>query len=68
MDSVGEGFDELLAIACVRDRAAGMRWYEAFFGRPADAMIGEEALWRVGSDAGTPSSAGSSTRTTGGPP
>lgn len=46
-----ERFEELLSIACVRDRAAGMRWYEAFFGRAADEMIGEEALWRVGSDA-----------------
>lgn len=46
-----ERFEELLSIACVRDRAAGIRWYEAFFGRPADEVIGEEALWRVGSDA-----------------
>ena len=47
----GELFEELLSVACVRDRATGMRWYEAFFGRPADEMIGEEALWRIGSDA-----------------
>ncbi len=51
MDGVGEGFDELLAIACVRDREAGMRWYETLLGRPADAMAGEEALWRIGADA-----------------
>ena len=47
----GELFQELLSVACVRDRAAGMRWYEAFFGRAADETIGEEALWRIGSDA-----------------
>lgn len=46
-----ELFEELLSVACVRDRAAGDRWYESFFGRPADEVIGEESLWRVGSDA-----------------
>lgn len=48
---MSERFVELLSIACVSDRAAGMRWYETFFGRPADQMIGEEALWQVGADA-----------------
>lgn len=46
-----ERFEELLSVACVRDRDAGLRWYAAFFGRAADELIGEEALWRVGSDA-----------------
>lgn len=48
---MSERFVELLAIACVRDRAAGLRWYESFFGRPPDEMAGVEALWRVGADA-----------------
>ncbi|WP_206448174.1 VOC family protein [Agrococcus sp. KRD186] len=48
---MSERFVELLSIACVSDRAAGMRWYATFFGRPADQMIGEEALWQVGADA-----------------
>ncbi|GEK78993.1 VOC family protein [Agrococcus baldri] len=48
---MSERFEELLSVACVADRAAGMRWYETLFGRPADQMIGEEALWQVGEDA-----------------
>lgn len=51
MSTSAELFEELLSVACVRDRAAGMRWYETFFGRTADEVIGEESLWRIGSDA-----------------
>jgi predicted enzyme related to lactoylglutathione lyase len=36
---------------CVSDRAEALRWYEAFFGRPADEVIGEEHLWQVGENA-----------------
>lgn len=31
----------------VSDRGAALEWYAAFFGRPADEVIGGEALWRV---------------------
>ncbi|WP_327146531.1 VOC family protein [Nocardia sp. NBC_01327] len=36
---------------CVRDRAEAVRWYEVFFGRTADVVIGEEYLWQVGGNA-----------------
>ena len=35
-----ERLEELLSVACVRDRDAGLRWYAAFFGRAADELIG----------------------------
>lgn len=31
----------------VRDRAAALEWYETFFGRPADEIVGTEALWEI---------------------
>lgn len=31
--------------------ATSLPWYEAFFGRPADEIIGEEHLWQVGANA-----------------
>ncbi|MFI6922290.1 VOC family protein [Nonomuraea spiralis] len=42
---------DLYSVVCVRDRAASQKWYEAFFGRPADEIIGEEYLWQVGENA-----------------
>lgn len=31
----------------VTDRAAALTWYAAFFGRPADEVVGDEALWKI---------------------
>lgn len=31
----------------VRDLAAALEWYAMFFGRPADEVVGDEALWQV---------------------
>jgi catechol 2,3-dioxygenase-like lactoylglutathione lyase family enzyme len=42
---------DLYSVLCVRDRAASQKWLEAFFGRPADEVIGEEYLWQVGENA-----------------
>ncbi|WP_106539165.1 VOC family protein [Haloactinopolyspora alba] len=35
----------------VTDRAAGLEWFATFFGRPADEVVGTEALWQVGETA-----------------
>lgn len=37
----------LYSVVPVTDRAAALEWFEAFFGRPADEVMGEEALWEV---------------------
>ena len=42
---------DLYSVMCVRDRAASQKWFEVFFGRPADVVIGEEYLWQVGENA-----------------
>ncbi|PRX59889.1 putative enzyme related to lactoylglutathione lyase [Nonomuraea fuscirosea] len=42
---------DMHSVVCVRDRAVSLKWYEVFFGRPADEVIGEEYLWRVGENA-----------------
>ena len=42
---------DLYSVVCVRDRAASQKWYEVFFGKPADYVIGEEFLWQVGENA-----------------
>ena len=42
---------DLYSVVCVRDRAASQKWFETFFGRPADEIIGEEYLWQVGANA-----------------
>lgn len=39
---------QLYSIVPVTDKAAALEWYEAFFGRPADEVIGEESLWKIG--------------------
>ena len=42
---------DLYSVVCVRDRATSQKWFEVFFGRPADEVIGEEYLWQVGENA-----------------
>lgn len=42
---------DLYSIMCVRDGAKAAEWYEVFFGRPADEIMGEEYLWQVGENA-----------------
>ena len=42
---------DLYSVVCVRDLAASRKWFEAFFGRPADEVMGEEYLWQVGENA-----------------
>lgn len=42
---------DLYSIMPVRDRIKALEWFEAFFGRPADEVIGEEYLWQVGENA-----------------
>lgn len=39
---------DLFCIMSVSDRARSLAWFEVFFGRPADDIIGEEALWQIG--------------------
>ena len=39
------------SVMCVRDLARALEWYEVFFGRDADEIIGEERLWQVGENA-----------------
>ena len=38
----------LYSVVPVRDRTVALPWFEVFFGRPADEVIGEEHLWQVG--------------------
>jgi predicted enzyme related to lactoylglutathione lyase len=42
---------DLYSVVGVRDRAKALPWFEAFFGRPADVVMGEEYLWQVGENA-----------------
>lgn len=42
---------DLYSVVCVRDRVVSQKWFEVFFGRPADEIIGEEYLWQVGENA-----------------
>jgi catechol 2,3-dioxygenase-like lactoylglutathione lyase family enzyme len=42
---------DLYSVVCVRDRVRSQKWFEAFFGRPADEVIGEEYLWQAGENA-----------------
>jgi catechol 2,3-dioxygenase-like lactoylglutathione lyase family enzyme len=42
---------DLYSVVCVRDRVTSQKWFEVFFGRPADEVIGEEYLWQVGANA-----------------
>ncbi|MFT4232922.1 MAG: VOC family protein [Leucobacter sp.] len=38
---------QLFAGLPVRDLASGLEWYAAFFGRSADEIVGDEAMWQV---------------------
>ncbi|WP_134713782.1 VOC family protein [Saccharomonospora xinjiangensis] len=42
-----DSMTRLYSGVAVADRAAALEWYTSFFGRPADEVIGGEALWRV---------------------
>lgn len=42
---------DLYSIMPVSDRTKALEWFEVFFGRPADEVIGEEHLWQVGENA-----------------
>ncbi|ONI75219.1 hypothetical protein ALI144C_41520 [Actinosynnema sp. ALI-1.44] len=42
---------DLYSIVPVSDCTRSLPWYEVFFGRPADEVIGEEYLWQVGANA-----------------
>ncbi|MGH3207710.1 MAG: VOC family protein [Trebonia sp.] len=42
---------DLYSVLCVRDRVVSQKWFEVFFGRAADTVIGEEYLWQVGENA-----------------
>jgi catechol 2,3-dioxygenase-like lactoylglutathione lyase family enzyme len=41
----------LYSVVGVSDRTKALPWFEAFFGRPADEVIGDEYLWQVGENA-----------------
>jgi hypothetical protein len=38
---------QLYSVVPVTDRVAALEWFATFFGRPADEIIGGEALWQV---------------------
>lgn len=42
---------DLYSIMCVSDRKKALEWFEVFFGRAADEIIGEECLWQLGENA-----------------
>ena len=42
---------DLHSVMCVSDLSRSLEWYEVFFGRTADEIIGEEHLWQVGENA-----------------
>jgi catechol 2,3-dioxygenase-like lactoylglutathione lyase family enzyme len=42
---------DLYSVMCMSDRIKALEWFETFFGRPADEIVGEEYLWRVGENA-----------------
>lgn len=42
---------DMYSVMCVRDAAKSARWYEVFFGRTADRIMGQEFLWQVGANA-----------------
>lgn len=39
--------NQVFAGILVRDLAAALDWYATFFGRPADELVGEEAMWQM---------------------
>ncbi|CAM3586162.1 VOC family protein [Kibdelosporangium persicum] len=42
---------DLYSVMPVSDATKALAWFEVFFGRPADEVIGEEYLWQVGVNA-----------------
>jgi hypothetical protein len=38
---------QLYSVVPVTDRAAALEWFAVFFGRPADEVVGSEALWQI---------------------
>ncbi len=42
---------DLYSVVGVSDRVRALEWFGAFFGRPADEVVGEEHLWHVGANA-----------------
>jgi catechol 2,3-dioxygenase-like lactoylglutathione lyase family enzyme len=42
---------DLYSVMPVSDRTKALEWFGAFFGRPADEVIGDEHLWQVGANA-----------------
>ncbi|MBB5082011.1 VOC family protein [Nonomuraea endophytica] len=42
---------DLYSVVCASDLEVSRKWFEAFFGRPADEIIGAELLWQVGENA-----------------
>ncbi len=38
---------QLFAGLAVRDLKVALEWYATFFGRPADEIVGDEALWQL---------------------
>lgn len=42
---------DLHSVMCVSGLDKSLEWYEVFFGRKADEVIGEEHLWQVGENA-----------------
>jgi catechol 2,3-dioxygenase-like lactoylglutathione lyase family enzyme len=42
---------DLYSVMPVSDLTKALTWFAAFFGRPADEVIGEEHLWQVGENA-----------------
>ena len=42
---------DLYSVVGVSNRVRALPWLEAFFGRSADEIIGEEFLWQVGENA-----------------
>ena len=42
---------DLYSVMGVSNRDKALKWYEVFFGRSADEVIGEEYLWKIGENA-----------------
>ena len=42
---------DLYSVMGVSNRGQALKWYEVFFRRSADEVIGEEYLWKIGENA-----------------
>jgi hypothetical protein len=47
MEKTKGSMTHLYCVVPVTDRAVALEWFGAFFGRPADEVIGSEALWKI---------------------